>query len=212
MKAIDVARTERRDLCDLLIEVGPDAPTLCEGWLTRDLAAHLVVRESRPDAAVGIVVPALSGYTASVQAKVDRRPWVDLVRDVRTGPPIYSPFRLPGVQGLVNPVEYVIHHEDVRRARPGWEPRHLLPAEQDFLWSRVARMARLLARSSPVGVVLRRSDTGETIVARPGEPSVVLTGEPLELLLRLYGRRAVVAEIEGPEDARQRFDAARFGL
>lgn len=34
---------------------GPDAPTLGAGWKTRDLAAHLVVRESRPDAAAGVI-------------------------------------------------------------------------------------------------------------------------------------------------------------
>src|SRR5882762_622635 len=36
---------ERRELCDLFLELGPDAPTLCEGWTTLDLAAHLVLRE-----------------------------------------------------------------------------------------------------------------------------------------------------------------------
>jgi hypothetical protein len=36
---------ERLELCDLLLELGPDAPTLCEGWTTADLAAHLVLRE-----------------------------------------------------------------------------------------------------------------------------------------------------------------------
>ena len=48
----------------------PDAPTLCEGWKTRDLAAHLVVRERRPDATLGIAVPFLADYTAKVQNKV----------------------------------------------------------------------------------------------------------------------------------------------
>ncbi|MGD0448569.1 MAG: maleylpyruvate isomerase family mycothiol-dependent enzyme [Candidatus Dormibacteria bacterium] len=42
---------ERRELCDLLIQVGPDAPTLCEGWTTSDLAAHLVLRERFPSLA-----------------------------------------------------------------------------------------------------------------------------------------------------------------
>lgn len=212
MKAIEVARSERRDLCDLFLELGPDAPTLCDGWLTRDLAAHLVIRESRPDAAAGIVIPPLAGYTGSVQASVERRPWPELVAAVRTGPPIYSPFRLPGVQGLANPFEFAIHHEDVRRAQPAWQPRRLPAGEQDLIWSRLGKAARLLVRTCPVGVTLRRSDTGATIVARRGEPSVVVTGEPLELLLRLYGRRAVIVDVDGPEDARAAFEAARFGL
>jgi uncharacterized protein (TIGR03085 family) len=212
VKAVDVARHERQGLCDLFLEVGPEAPTLCAGWTTRDLAAHLVVRESRPDAALGILVKPLAGYAEAVQARVTMRPWPDLVRDVRVGPPLLSPFRLPGAQGLADPAEFAIHHEDVRRARSNWAPRVLPPGEQDLLWVRLARMGRLLARTSPVGVVLRRSDTGEVVVAKAGSPSATLIGEPLELLMRLYGRRESVVGIEGTEDAMARFESARFGV
>ena len=212
MKATDVARQERQELCDLFLEVGPDAPTLCAGWTTRDLAAHLIVRESRPDAALGILVKPLAGYADSAQSKVAMRPWPELVRDVRTGPPVLSPFRLPGAQGLADPFEFAIHHEDVRRAQPGWSPRALPVGEQDLLWQRLARAGRLLARTSPVGIALRRGDTGEMIIAKPGNPSVTLIGEPLELLLRLYGRRECVVDVEGPEDAVARFESARFGV
>lgn len=212
MKATDVARQERQELCDLFLEVGPDAPTLCAGWTTRDLAAHLIVRESRPDAALGILVKPLAGYADSVQSKVAMRPWPELVRDVRTGPPVLSPFRLPGAQGLADPFEFAIHHEDVRRAQPGWSPRALPVGEQDLLWQRLARAGRLLARTSPVGIALRRGDTGEMIIAKPGNPSVTLIGEPLELVLRLYGRRECVVDVEGPEDAVARFESARFGV
>ena len=212
MKAVDVARAERQELCDLFLEVGPDAPTLCAGWTTRALAAHLVVRESRPDAAVGILVKPLAGYADSVQAKVAMRAWPELVRDVRTGPPLLSPFRLPGAQGLADPFEFAIHHEDVRRARPDWAPRDLPAGEQDLLWQRLARAARLLARTSPVGVALRRSDTGELIIAKGGTPAVTLIGESLELLLRLYGRRECVVDVEGPEETVALFESARFGV
>ncbi len=212
VKATDVARQERQELCDLFLEVGPDAPTLCTGWTTRDLAAHLIVRESRPDAALGILIKPLAGYADSVQAKVAMRPWPDLVREVRTGPPVLSVFRLPGAQGLADPFEFAIHHEDVRRAQPGWSPRGLPVAEQDLFWQRLSRAGRLLARTSPVGVALRRSDTGEMLVAKAGTPSVTLIGEPLELVLRLYGRRECVVDVEGSEDAVARFESARFGV
>ena len=212
MKATDVARQERQELCDLFLEVGPDAPTLCAGWTTRDLAAHLIVRESRPDAALGILIKPLAGYADSVQAKVAMRPWPDLVREVRTGPPVLSVFRLPGAQGLADPFEFAIHHEDVRRAQPGWSPRGLPVAEQDLFWQRLSRAGRLLARTSPVGVALRRSDTGEMIVAKAGTTSVTLIGEPLELVLRLYGRRECVVDVEGSEGAVARFESARFGV
>ncbi len=36
---------EREELCDLFLELGPEAATLCEGWTSTDLAAHLVLQE-----------------------------------------------------------------------------------------------------------------------------------------------------------------------
>lgn len=212
MKASDVARTERADLADLFDQVGPDAPTLCGEWTTRDLAAHLIIREARPDAAVGILVRPLAGYTESVQAGVAKRPWPELVEAVRTGPPLYSPFRLPGVAGMADLFEFVIHHEDVRRGEPGWLPRQLPAEEQDLLWERLAKAGRMLTRSSPVGVQLRRSDTGQRTVVKAGSPAVTLVGEPLEMLLRLYGRDEVVLEVEGADDAVTAFQSASFGV
>ena len=44
-------------------------------------------------------------------------PYDKLVRLVRTGPPIWSYFRLPWVDGQLNTLEYYVHHEDVRRGR-----------------------------------------------------------------------------------------------
>ena len=76
---IPVARAERQALCDTLLEIGPDAPTLCDPWLTRDLAAHLVIRERRPDAALGISVPALAGHTERTQKHYADGEWARLV-------------------------------------------------------------------------------------------------------------------------------------
>src|SRR5262249_60545235 len=57
-------------LCDTLERVGPAAPTLCEGWTTADLAAHLVVRERKPLAGPGIVLGGpFASYTASAMEK-----------------------------------------------------------------------------------------------------------------------------------------------
>ncbi|MEX1210976.1 MAG: TIGR03085 family protein, partial [Candidatus Nanopelagicales bacterium] len=102
--------------------------------------------------------------------------------------------------------------EDVRRARADWEPRALARAEQDLLWQRLAGVGRLLARHSPVGVALRRSDTGEMITAKAGTPAVTLVGEPLELVMRLYGRQACIIDVEGAADAIAAFETGRFGL
>ena len=89
------AGAERAALSDLLESSGPDAPTLCGDWTTRDLAAHLVVRERRPDSLPGIRIRALAGHTESVQASYAGRDYAELVRLVRTGPGLLSPFALP---------------------------------------------------------------------------------------------------------------------
>ena len=212
MNAAETARSERGALCDLLLELGPDAPTLCAGWTTRDLAAHLVIREGRPDAAVGILGGPFAGHTESVQRATAARPWGALVATVRSGPPTLSVFSIPGVDGLANVFEFAIHHEDVRRAQPDWQPRELPAGEQDLIWSRLAKGARLLVHKSPVGIVLQRAGNGQRIVAKKGDPSVTVIGDPLELLLRLYGRHECRVEVVGAPESVSLFESARFGI
>jgi uncharacterized protein (TIGR03085 family) len=207
------ARRERQDLAELMLAVGPDAPTLCEGWTTRDLAAHLVVRESRPDAGIGIVVPAMAGWTQRVQNSAAATPFPELVRRVRTGPPTLSLFSLPGADGLANLVEYFVHLEDVRRAQPDWQPRDLTPEFADELWGRISSMGRLLYRRVPVGVRLVRTDgPGGEIVVKSGSPEVTLSGAAGELVLRSYGRRAVHLDVSGEPEAVAVFEASRLSI
>jgi len=211
------SRDERRGLCRLLIEVGPDAPTECAGWTTRDLAAHLVVRERRPDSAIGIVVPSAAGYAERVRTRLrDETPWERLVEMIVTGPPLWSPFVLPGADSAANLVEYFVHHEDVRRAQPGWSPRALTPALERTLWNRLM-MARLTLRGAPVGVRLRWSDAdrpdGPEQVAKQGSPTVTVSGGPAELLLWALGRTAVAqVELEGDAEAVARLRSADWGI
>jgi uncharacterized protein (TIGR03085 family) len=194
---VSYSTEERLALCALLDKTGPDAPTLCEGWTTGDLAAHLVLRERRPDAAAGVLGGPLAGYTARVQERIKtRKPFGDLVRIIRSGPPRLSVMALPGVDELANAVEYFVHHEDVRRAAPGWEPRELSSGESDMLWHRL-RMARFLLRKAPVGVELARDDTvlakdgpAYRITAKNATPAVTVVGSPAELTMWVMGRRA----------------------
>ena len=43
----------------------------------------------------------------------------------RGGPQARTPLALPLVDDVVNTLEFFVHHEDIRRAQPGWEPRSL---------------------------------------------------------------------------------------
>lgn len=196
------AQDERHAICDLLAEVGPDQPTLCEGWQTADLAAHLVLREHRPDAAAGVVGGPLSGHTRRVQAKLARRyTFAQLVELIRTGPPRLSVFGVPGADERLNLTEYFVHHEDVRRGLPEWQPRKLTPELSDILWDRLG-LARFMLRKAPVGVELVRADSAgpgaaETspagngrvrITAKARTPVVTVTGDSAELTLWTMGR------------------------
>jgi len=197
---VSYSQDERLALCALLDKSGPDEPTLCEGWTTGDLAAHLVLREHRPDAAAGVAGGPLAGYTARVQQRIRQRiPFPDLVRMIRSGPPRLSVMALPGMDERVNAVEFFVHHEDVRRAAGGWEPRALGSGESDMLWARL-RMARFMLRKAPVGVELARDDVGPAatntdgasyrLTARNATPAVTVVGSPAELTLWVMGRRA----------------------
>jgi len=199
-----IAQYERNALASLLDELGPDAGTLCEGWRTRDLAAHLVSRERRGDAALGLALKPLAGHTASVQQSYAKHPYDELVQQVRGGAPFWSAFAWPGMDKLLNTTEYFVHHEDVRRAQPGWEPRELPTTVQDGLWQAVQARAKLSFRGTSFGVTLARPG-GETVVATSGDPMAVVTGEPAELLLYLFGRRdhARVDLSGSPEALRQ---------
>ncbi|MDH2428569.1 TIGR03085 family metal-binding protein [Sphaerisporangium sp. TRM90804] len=206
------ARAERAAISDLLDQVGPDAPTLCEGWTTADLTAHIVLRENRPHAALGVVVKPLAGYTKSTQDKLrDGRPYSELVDTIRQGPPKWSPYSfVPGLDALVNTLELLIHHEDVLRAQPGWKPRTLPAGEQEHVWKSLSQAGRLLFRESPVGLVLRHTD-GRKVGVKKAEPRVVVTGDPVELLLVAFGRQKhAVVDYEGDPAAVERLRTAGF--
>jgi uncharacterized protein (TIGR03085 family) len=205
------ALSERAAIADLLADLGPDAPTLCEGWTTRDLAAHIVLRERRPDAAAGILIKGLAGRTAKVQAEIAARDWADLVDAVRHRP-TWSPISNPLLDEATNRFELFTHHEDVRRAQPGWAPRAMPPAFTGAAWRRVRPLARLALRRMPAAVTLVAEGHGE-LTAGKGGPAVRVTGAPEELLLFLQGRQAhAVVEVTGPEPLVARLRGARLGI
>jgi uncharacterized protein (TIGR03085 family) len=190
--------------------VGPDAPTLCGDWTTRDLAAHLVVREGRLDTTPGIAVPFLAGYTEKVRSQVAQSTdWDALLDKIASGPPLYSPFKI--LDPVANTGEMYIHHEDVRRAQTGWEPRSLDDAMVKALGRGLPIMARLTLAKAPARVSLRTPD-GKTLATVGRGPEVTVTGEPQELLLFISGRDAVRLEFDGDEALVDAVRASRRGL
>jgi uncharacterized protein (TIGR03085 family) len=201
---VSIAQRERAALVETMRAVGPDAPTLCEGWTTRDLAAHLMIREYRPDAAPGIVIPYFASRTAKVQNEVaERTDWDELLDKVASGPPIYSPLKL--LDPVANVAEMFIHHEDVRRAQPGWELRVLEQGLVGSLRRTLPLMGRMTLARVPGRVALRTPD-GKTLLtagsSKSQGPAVTVTGAPEELLLFSVGRQARV-EFDGEAAAVQ---------
>ncbi|HYJ76465.1 MAG TPA: TIGR03085 family metal-binding protein, partial [Kineosporiaceae bacterium] len=192
---------ERARLADALEAADPAAPTLCEGWTALDLAAHVVVRERRPDSTPGLLLRPLARWTEHVRREYARRPMAELIELIRTGPPATSPFALPGADAAANLTEFFVHCEDVRRGRFPEDrvpAADLAPGLQDELWRRLLRQARLMFRRAGTGVVLATPEGREHEAVR-GRSSVRLVGEPGELLLVAFGRgRAADVQREGP--------------
>ncbi len=208
------ALSERHLLCDELLRVGPDAPTRCEGWDARDLAAHLVIRERRPDLSLGAWVPLLRGRLEREQTRMAHGDWAALVERVREGAPAWNPVHVAKVDEVTNLVEFFVHHEDVRRAQPDWEPRELAGNLQHALWVSLRRSARLVFRKSPTGIVLIAEGHGRHSAKLPdSHGTVVVRGTPAELVLYAYGRQAVArVELSGDADDIAALQASDLGV
>src|SRR4051812_14867171 len=208
-----MAAEERSSLADLAEQLGPDAPALCEGWAVRDLLAHLVERESGSPAAFGAMVPAVRRHLERRRVRRSRGDFTALVQDFRSGPPRLSYFSLPGADRAMNSAEFFIHHEDLRRAQPGWEPRELVAGTQDALWKMLRLAGRFAVIRAAVGIVAERAGSGERQPLKKGSPSVVVRGEPAEVLLFTNGRRDHArVELVGDDDALAALSASRLGV
>ncbi|ALB02621.1 TIGR03085 family protein [Kocuria palustris] len=186
------AVVERRHLAALLRRVGPDAPTLCEGWVTRDLAVHLIERDSRPDLIAGTVlpkIPVLSKRAQEADAQLRRQDWGELVSKVEK-PALYSPARLGPLDKRMNTAEFFVHHEDVRRAQETWHRRQLLQEEERDLWAALKLMGKALLRPEQDSVLLVANGYGSVTGGKAKTTTVrIVRGTPSELLLWAFGRR-----------------------
>jgi uncharacterized protein (TIGR03085 family) len=203
------AAHERAALVEALGEVGPDAPTLCEGWTAADLAAHVYVRERRPDAALGVLpLGPLSAYTNRVMRSVLRiYSYDELLRKVAEVSPI---LRVTHLDEAINVIEFFIHTEDVRR--PNKLALREMPEEfERKVWSRLARQGRMSFRRVPARVRLVPS-VGEPVEFGTGE-LVEVHGKPTELLMLAFNRKAdAKVQYDGSQTAIDALQGARIGL
>lgn len=204
---------ERAQLGDLFEELGPGAPTLLNPWRTRDLAAHLVLREHDYLAGPGLVLPgAWSRFAERRRTALALMDFSSLVTTIRSGPPPGF-FRIGWVRRFPNLNEFFVHHEDVLRAN-GRGPRTNKRAMEEALWRNVSRAPWFLARRlHGAGLELQWAGTTKTVRARRGEPTARIAGPPSELLLYLFGRQgAAHVEVGGAAAAVKAVQRARFGM
>lgn len=189
------AASERKALAEALHKVPDDAPTLCEGWNARDLAVHIVVRDSRPDLLAGERLPVVGGHAKVAVERLRRADYQSLVSRVDAGPPRWSPMRLRPVDNMVNTVEFYVHAEDVLRAQRDYQPssrRAVSPEVRGQLWKQGAQGVFLLAaRSQHRRITFLSPGYGAVTRGRSHDPLWVVQGSPEELVLWAFGRRSV---------------------
>ncbi|MCU1594335.1 MAG: hypothetical protein JWO12_1727 [Frankiales bacterium] len=205
---MSLAGRERADLLKLLAALGPDEPTLCEGWTTHDLAAHLVARERTVLAGPGLVVPALHRLTERYERSARTTPYEDLLKLLEKGPRPWSPVANP----LANVHEMFVHHEDVRRPQ-GLGARQLSRELEDALWERLFGIGPVFTRRAKgLGITLVTAGARSMRVRR-GAGEVVLRGEVGELFLWTFGRRsAAEVSVEGSRDAVDQVNQVPLGI
>jgi uncharacterized protein (TIGR03085 family) len=204
MLAIKGLEPQLRDaFADACEAVGPAAPTLCEGWVVRDLLVHLDLIERRWDSWVAVPLGRRFGaIRRSYDALADRersREWSESIARIRSGPSV-GPLATQWLRDRMMPREYLIHTEDIRRANG--IAATVSDEAQEVAWSRLPGLGkRLFLVPDPYGLVLARPD-GRRLVLKSGSPAATLKGEPLELLLYVFGRTtASGAQLNGDPEA-----------
>jgi len=202
------ARLERSALCQTARDVGPDAPTLCAGWNVGDLILHRLVRERRPWATLGAVVPALEGLSRQARESYESHSFDELL-DMLVAPPLV--LRPELAERLVNGVEFFVHHEDIRRAQPGWTPRTVPADGAADIWVGLSLLGRMVGRR--VGVPLEVTDGHRRKTLYDGPDPVVLTAPVSELLLFLTGRSEVTdLQWSGPPEKVEAVKTAKLNV
>ena len=198
-----ISKSERQGLVETLKALGPDAPTLCEGWMTKHLLAHLIMRETEPVNASGIL---LKGRQKQTQNRLEELSthFESNLSKLKSGPPLWNPMRY--LDKWVNALEMLIHHEDVLRAQPNWQRRKFTDSETKELDFLLKIAPRFLVRGAKVLPTLVVGDL-------PTTGRIILRGDQVDLLLFLAGRQsASTVSIEGDESDVADFMKSSFGI
>ncbi|APX31898.1 TIGR03085 family protein [Brachybacterium sp. P6-10-X1] len=203
--------TEREPLAETFLALGPQAPTILPGWDGADLLEHLLERERYPYLLVGARLPGVLGRRA-ITAREDlrARPWPERVELVREGPRLRSP--VGAIDRLSGQGELLIHHEDLRRAQEGWEPRALSADQQAQAWRALSLLSRISVRVA-ADITLVSPLGGLRLGSRRSAGSLRVHGEALELLLWASGRDEVSrVRVHGDEGAMRALQEGRRGM
>lgn len=215
MDQMNLATSERAQLATLLLEKGPNVPTLCGDWSTQELAAHLLMRENRPWIAAGMFLPGGHRIVDDAMGKIVQQSFEQVVMQWMEGPKWGQLGRC--FDSVANRIEHFVHHEDVRRGETTvrqWQDLDLLPthAKPRILSERHSRelndamrwVAPLLLRRSACPVVIEPigfsrlvvADTG--VVSARGDSVVHVRGDIGEVVLWILGRNQVDLFVDGP--------------
>ncbi|MBM7050666.1 MULTISPECIES: TIGR03085 family metal-binding protein [unclassified Rothia (in: high G+C Gram-positive bacteria)] len=203
MNDAEIIASERLNLIEYLRGAGPHASTLCEGWQTRHLIAHLVLRESKPLVAAGVMGGPLGQRTEEktneYADKLTRAGAYDtaLFEFAKLHGPLHVRTRNPKADCAMNLLEYFVHTEDVRRAEETWQPRELAPEVESKMWQMLTKGARLMgAKKYAGGLTIKAPGRSPVTVIKPKNGSATtITGAPGEIALHLFGREQAVVEI-----------------
>jgi uncharacterized protein (TIGR03085 family) len=189
---ISTASEQRKALVSALRSVTSDAPTLCQGWSAEELALHIVVRDSRPDLAVGQKLPLVGAKARNTLERLKAGGYRALVDRVAAGPPPYFPQTLGPVDAAMNTLEFYIHTEDVLRAQPDFEMSQRREISEELrkrIWQHAALTFFVMAaRKQNRRITFFSPGYGATTRGPATAPLMMVHGTPEELTLWASGR------------------------
>ncbi len=193
--------SERHALATLMRAVGPDAPTLCEGWTVKDLLIHLIIRENHPLAALGMFAAPAQEKLRDKTAELAEEPFDALVRQWESGSRLWP---LAKLDRIMNVAEHFVHHEDVRRMLPDSHPRSFTRSDQSQLYDAARFAGKVMLKRSTIPVILEPTGWPRVVVhdrrgvADAGGQVATIRGDIGEIVLWIFGRDVAEVTVTDP--------------